>query len=324
MNPLQLVEILRGHKTYIQTHNFPDPDAIASAFGLQYFLKQHGIATDICYDGRIEKLSTKKMFSVFGIDILSKDDISDMKETDYIITVDSQKYNANLTDFIGDEVACIDHHPTVYACEYAYKDVRLVGACATLIAEYFYQTDTPMSVEVASCIAYGIKMDTSDFIRGATALDADMFAYVYKQADRQLLNTMYTNVMEFSDLKAYGAAIDNIHVYGEVGFAVIPFDCPDALVAIISDFILSLDVVDFSVIYAIRTDGIRFSVRSAKKGVDAGLVVKNALNGYGSGGGHSFMAGGFIPKENIPSLTEKRDYVIEQLFLRELREAVDE
>lgn len=35
MNPMELVEILKGHKTYIQTHNFPDPDAIASAFGLQ-------------------------------------------------------------------------------------------------------------------------------------------------------------------------------------------------------------------------------------------------------------------------------------------------
>ena len=29
MDPLQLVELLRGHRTYIQTHNFPDPDAIA-------------------------------------------------------------------------------------------------------------------------------------------------------------------------------------------------------------------------------------------------------------------------------------------------------
>ena len=42
MDPLQLVELLRGHRTYIQTHNFPDPDAIASAFGLQHFLNYHG------------------------------------------------------------------------------------------------------------------------------------------------------------------------------------------------------------------------------------------------------------------------------------------
>ena len=115
MDPLQLVELLRGHRTYIQTHNFPDPDAIASAFGLQHFLNYHGIKADICYDGKIERLSTRKMFDTFHIDILSKEDLDDMKKEDYIVTVDSQKYNANLTDFIGDEVACIDHHPTVIA-----------------------------------------------------------------------------------------------------------------------------------------------------------------------------------------------------------------
>lgn len=37
--PQDLIVLLKGHKTYIQTHNFPDPDAIASAYGLQYFLQ---------------------------------------------------------------------------------------------------------------------------------------------------------------------------------------------------------------------------------------------------------------------------------------------
>lgn len=319
MEPLQLVELLKGHKTYIQTHNFPDPDAVASAFALQNFLKQHGILTDICYDGRIEKLSTRKMITVFGIEAKSREEIENiMREEDYIIMVDSQKYNANITDFIGDEVACIDHHPTMIECEYAYKDVRQVGACASIIAEYFRQTDTPMDSVVAAALAYGIKMDTADFIRGATDLDVDMFAYVHRMADVQKLVTMYTNVMEFSDLKAYGAAIDSIQVYQNVGFAAIPFDCPDALIAIISDFILSLDVVDISIIYAVRRDGIKFSMRSALLEVDAGNVIDKALQGYGNGGGHPSMAGGFIPKENAERLAVNRDYKIQKLFLQQL------
>lgn len=319
MEPFQLIELLKGHKTYIQTHNFPDPDAVASAFALQNFLKQHGISTDICYDGRIEKLSTRKMITVFGIEAKSREEIEDiMREEDYIIMVDSQKYNANITDFIGDEVACIDHHPTMIECEYAYKDVRQVGACATIIAEYFRKTDTPMDSVVAAALAYGIKMDTADFIRGATELDVDMFAYVYRIADVQKLVTMYTNVMEFSDLKAYGAAIDSIQVYQNVGFAAIPFDCPDALIAIISDFILSLDVVDISIIYAVRSDGIKFSIRSALPEVDVGAVIDKALKGYGNGGGHPSMAGGFIPKENAERLAVNRDYKIQKLFLQQL------
>ena len=58
MDPLQLVELLRGHRTYIQTHNFPDPDAIASAIGLQHFLNYQGNKADICIDGKIKLLST--------------------------------------------------------------------------------------------------------------------------------------------------------------------------------------------------------------------------------------------------------------------------
>jgi hypothetical protein len=53
MEPLKLVELLKNHRVFIQTHNFPDPDAIASGFGLQYFLREHGVESTICYDGKI-------------------------------------------------------------------------------------------------------------------------------------------------------------------------------------------------------------------------------------------------------------------------------
>ena len=194
MDPMELIELLEGHKSYIQTHNCPDPDAVASAFGLQYFLKQHGVDAKICYDGTVEALSTKKMFEVFGIEILQADTIQDMTEEDYIVAVDSQKYNANMTDLIGDEVGCIDHHPTFISCIYKYKDIRLAGACSTLIADYFYRTHTQISPAAAAALAYGIKIDTNDFIRGVTDLDIDMFAYVYKQADVDKIETMYNPV----------------------------------------------------------------------------------------------------------------------------------
>ena len=79
-----------------------------------------------------------------------------------------------------------------------------------------------------------------------------------------------------------------------VGFTYIPFECPNSLVAIISDFILSLDVVDVAVVYSINSDGIKFSVRSEREDVDAGKLIYQALDGIGSGGGHAAMAGGFV------------------------------
>ena len=52
-----LVDILKGHRVLIQTHNCPDPDAMASAFGLQFLLERFGIKSVLVYDGVISKIS---------------------------------------------------------------------------------------------------------------------------------------------------------------------------------------------------------------------------------------------------------------------------
>lgn len=317
--PQDLIVLLKGHKTYIQTHNFPDPDAIASAYGLQYFLRQFGIDAILCYDGSIDKLSTKRMLTVFSMEILHADLLADMQESDYIVTVDGQKYNTNFTDLPGDEVACVDHHPQVRDCGYHYKDIRMAGACSSIVVSYYREMGIAIPPLVASALAYGIKMDTADFTRGATAFDAEMFAYAFETTDVEKLQEMYKNVMEFKDLRAYAAAIDNIKIYDRTGFACIPFDCPDALIAIISDFILALDVVDVSIVYSVRKDGLKFSVRSEVETVDAGKLVAAALSGYGSGGGHKAMAGGFVPNKSLDQIGQQYEFYIKEAFMKYIK-----
>ncbi len=310
----KLVEILSEGNVYIQTHNYPDPDAIASAFGLQKLLESFGITAKICYDGTAEKLSAQVMLSNFGIEMVSVHDLENMSETDKIVTIDSQKYNSNLTDLIGDEVACIDHHPTVIPCEYLYNDVRIVGACSSIIADYFFENGIIPDENTASALVYGIKLDTSDFSRGVTQFDVEMYAKLFPYADNDLLDRMKINTMEFADLKAYGSAIENIRVFGNVGYAFIPFECPDALIAMISDFILALDIIEFSVIYAVRGDGFKFSVRSEIPEMHAGKIVNSALADVGSGGGHARMAGGFAEGSRLPSDEALRNHEIRRLF----------
>lgn len=320
MNPMELVETLKDHTVYIQTHNFPDPDAIASAFGLQNFLAHHGVPSTLCYDGKIDRLSVKKMLETFGITMFSKNDVPNMTEDDYIVLVDSQKKNSNVTDLIGDEVACIDHHPIFFPYNYLYQDIRPVGSCSCLIASYFQSTDTPINPKCAAALAYGIKMDTADFTRGTTALDTEMLSFLFAHADWDLVSRMYCNTMEFNDLQAYGAAIQNIQIFDRTGFAYIPFNCAPALIAIISDFILSLDVVDIAIIYALQTEGIRFSIRSEQKRIHAGNLIARALKPYGDGGGHPSMAGGMIPAGNLPLLGEDIHTTIQEAFLAVISE----
>ena len=320
MNKLSdLVALCQGHTVYIQTHNFPDPDAIASAYGLQKLLALYGVESRLCYDGRIDKLSASKMLDAFQIQMLSYEQLlPEMSETDRIICVDSQKHSGNVTDFIGEEIACVDHHPTFVPVEYQYQDIRITGACASLIAEYFALSGNQPDSDTATALLYGLKMDTLQFTRGVTELDIRMFGFLFPLCDREKLDDLERNNMEFADLKAYGAAIESIVLYDKIGFSCVPFSCPDALIGILSDFILALVEVEVAVVFSFREDGIKLSVRSEDPDVHAGQLLHDALKDVGSGGGHASMGGGLIGADRLAELGNFPETYVKNLFLEAL------
>lgn len=313
----ELVKLCQGHRVYVQTHNFPDPDAIASAYGLKKLLALYDIESKLCYDGRIDKLSASKLLDAFQMQIYPYIDLlKEMKEDDYIICVDTQKHGGNVTDFVGDEVACIDHHPTFVPMEYKYQDIRMTGACASLIAEYYAKLGQSPDKDTATALLYGIKMDTLQFSRGVTELDIEMFRFLFPFCDNEKLAKLERNNMEFADLRAYGAAIESIELYDKTGFSCIPFSCPDALIAILADFILALVEVEVAVVFSYREDGIKISVRSEDPKIHAGNLLHEALTGLGNGGGHAAMAGGFIRRDKVENLGNYPKDAIRNMFLK--------
>lgn len=320
----QLADLCRGHTVYIQTHNFPDPDAIASAFGLQKLLEIYDIPSTLCYEGQIDKLSSSKMLEEFPIEMVPYDQLkASMRPEDYIICVDSQKHSGYITDFVGDEVACIDHHPTsesAKSVEYLYRDVQEdLGACATLIAGYYASLKLEPSPDVATALLYGLKMDTLQFTRKVTEQDIQMFQFLFPFCDEEKLNRLGQNNMELEDLKAYGAAITSMEIYGRVGFSHIPFPCPDAMIAILADFILSLVEVEVAVVSSQREDGIKISVRSEVSSIHAGNLIHDALEGVGGGGGHPPAAAGRISPDKLPLLGKSPEHFIRERFTELLK-----
>ena len=130
--------------------------------------------------------------------------------------------------------------------------------------------------------------------------------------------------MEFADLKAYGAAIESIELYDKTGFSCIPFPCPDALIAILSDFILALIEVEVAVVFSFREDGVKLSVRSEDPAVHAGDLLHEALKDIGNGGGHASMGGGFISKDRLPELGHYPKDFIRNLFLNTMAKGTPE
>ena len=151
-----------------------------------------------------------------------------------------------------------------------------------------------------------------------TPLDIEMFGFLYPLCDHAKLTRLERNHMEFTELKAYGAAIENIRLYGRAGVSFIPFSCPDGLVGAVSDFLLSLDEVDVAVVCSQRQDEIRISVRSEIQEVHAGYLIRRALKGIGDGGGHACMAGGLISGKDLPKLGNFPEDTISHLFLEAL------
>lgn len=314
----ELIALLRGHRVFIQTHNFPDQDAIASAFGLQVLLRHFGIETTICHHGAVERAVTANMVTELGIEMLGDelDEGSMMTEKDYIITVDSQKGSGNIDDLIGDEVACIDHHPTFVAVEdYKFMDVRIVGSCSTIIADYYRECGVEISENVATALLYGLKCDTRNFTRGVTPLDVEIYGYLFPKSNHQQIRRYQAAEIEYSELNAFSDSLRHIEIYNEVGFAYLNFSCKEGFIATVSDFILDIDLVKFVVVYTHRPNGFKFSVRSELDELDAGKIISEALKDVGSGGGHKTMAGGFADEEKILAMSIDYNKVIQNLFL---------
>lgn len=324
MNYLEeVIANISTKRVFIQTHNFPDPDAIACAYGLSELLKAKGVDAEICYKGSIERTVTAKMVRLLNINVKEYMRSDEFNEEDEIILVDAQKGNSNIIDMNGHEIICIDHHPIYEHIDYRFSDIRPdVGACASIIASYYFDNNIDMSKEVATALLYGIKMDTADMKRGVSQLDLDMFYKLYMMADRNILTDLDSSVLHFDDIKAYKDALSTIDIREDVCFACAGYECKESLIAAICDFTLTLDGINLSIVYSPKKDGIKLSIRSGGKYLSGVMTVK-ALKGIGTGGGHDNMAGGYVPygKEEGVKVSEadivRLEREIKERFLKE-------
>ena len=313
-----LISNITSNKVYIQTHDFPDPDAVASAFGLQRLLQNYNIEATICYKGKIDRYNTRKMMELFDIKAVNIDRMAELPVGAQVILIDAQKNSGNIYDLPCDKVISIDHHPIVQYYPYIYADIRgSVGACASIIASYYFNNSVPMSEEVATALLYGIKIDTAQLTRSVSPLDLEMFSQMFYKTNKKYMNELESSTIEVEDLQAYASAISSITIEDCVSFANTGRDCPEALIAEIADFMVTVNGVNLAVVYSVRTEGIKISIRCDKKsGCHAGRIVVEALEGIGTGGGHSLMAGGYISLRNRMESVETLLEIVRENFKR--------
>ena len=258
-----------------------------------------GISAQIVYNREIEKADTCKMKELFEIPLLHHSKVETLGEEDWAVIVDAQKGNTNLLDLPTDEVACVDHHELRADSSYRFTDIRPeIGACSTIISEYFFENDIAIPPLVATALLYGIFIDTDNLSRGVSSLDVEMFYKLYPAADKGKLAVLRGSQITHKDLILYAEAFRNVETYGCLAFLKIQ-EANYSLIGAANDFVLSIDTVNVSIAYSVRSGGIKISIRSTLNTVYANELVRFITADIGFGGGHRHMAGGFIPIANV-------------------------
>lgn len=296
---------------YIQTHNFPDHDAVSAAFGLQHLLTNFDITSRLIYEGDIQRESLANMIKSLRIDIRHNSEYQ-IKEEDLIIIVDGCKGNKNVTNLIGDEIAVIDHHQVVSPEDVHFSDIRSdYGACCSIIFSYYGALSVDMTQDVATALMIGINMDTLLLTRGVSPFDLDAYSKLYRLADILYVNSVLRNQVQTKDLTFFKYALDKVVIKNTFAFCYFPDGCNQNLLGILGDFFLSLQEVDFVALCALNNEKINFSLRSEEPQWDASTIIQRVLSDIGFGGGHVDRAGGMMPDATL-----FKENLIYQKFLR--------
>lgn len=292
----ELVDFIKNEEfVFIQTHDFPDHDAIASAFGLQYFFSSLGIKSKLVYEGTIQRDSLKKFINDLQIDVRHISECK-MAKKDKVILVDGAKGMKNMTDLPGDEIAVIDHHQNQESADVEFHDIRpSYGACSTVIASYFKDFEIEIPANLATAFLIGINFDTQQLTRGVSPKDLEVYFDCYQNGDIDYVTGVLRNNITLNDLKYFRYLIDNLECYDRLGFCFFHQGCSQNLLGLLGDFVLSLSEIDFVVLCAKNDERINFSLRSEIPSWNAAKIIQQLLQGIGFGGGHAEMAGAVVP-----------------------------
>lgn len=283
----------------IVTHDDPDPDSIASAVALAFLLeKQLGLRTTTAYGGIIGRAENKTMVRLLSLDLSPLREV-ETGQYDAIALVDAQPGagNVSLPSEITPTVV-IDHHSDVRSVLEGVPFVDLRGGCgatSTILTNYLVAAHLDPGSRVATALFYGIKADTMGLARGAGQPDVQAYLYLLPLADTKVLAQIEQAQVPLAYFQAFERALERTFIYDDVVICNLgTMDWPD-LAAEMADFLLRWEGARWIVCMGLFNDEVVVSVRTNDIEASAGRVVQNVLEGLGTGGGHSLMAGGRVP-----------------------------
>ncbi len=318
---MRLCDLDKYERITIQCHDNPDPDALASAFGLQRYFEQKGKSARIIYSGQFKIRKSNLMLMIKELDIPVSYYPADKGRIEgLLLTVDCQYGQGNVAKLEADDIAVIDHHNGIAdtpLCEIRPE----LGSCSTLIWKMMSDEGIDILNDRALCTAlyYGLMTDTGNFSELSHPLDRDMRdCLICNEAQIR----MFTNSnISLEEMRITGEALAGYETLSTYSCGILKADeCDPNILGIISD--MALQVAEFNVViaYGHVSGGYKLSVRTCTREVMADEFIRFVTADVGSGGGHDFKAGGFISEDKLAknhpgmSFPDYLDDVIKKYF----------
>ncbi|MCB0173167.1 MAG: bifunctional oligoribonuclease/PAP phosphatase NrnA [Anaerolineae bacterium] len=307
-----VLEAHRGERHVIVLHDYPDPDAIASAFAHALLSTQFEIETTIIYNGKISHQQNIAMVRILGIDLTRYDQPIDLKQFDGAIFVDNQGTSAEkivqaLEEAGVPPLIVVDHHELQERLKAEFSDIRRIGSSSTIYAEYLrdlVQLDKSQKahIMVATALTQGIITDTGGFIRAGVE-DFYAAAYLSSYNDADLLGQIMSQsrsrqVMDIIRRALEGRLVAESYSIASIGY--VRSEDRDAIPQA-ADFLLTEENIHTAIVYGIVTDEERGealvgSLRTSKITIDPDAFIKDTFGKDWSGnyfGGGKISAGAF-------------------------------
>ncbi|MCU0545923.1 MAG: bifunctional oligoribonuclease/PAP phosphatase NrnA [Oscillatoriaceae cyanobacterium Prado104] len=330
----QMLDKHRGDRQLILLQDFPDPDALSSAWTYKLIAQQYDIHSDIIYAGALshqENIALVKLTALplqrWTIDVAKTKDLSAYGGC---VFIDNQGTTCQLTNLVlsaGIPIAAvIDHHSLQGEIDAEFADLRpQIRATATILTEYLQAgmlvLDGSISqhVKCATALMHGLRSDTNA-LRQAEEEDFLAAAYLSRFYDSQLLNAVLQSsrskwVMDAIERSLKHRIVRNNFSIAGIGY--LRYDDRDSIPQA-ADFLVTEENVHTAVVYGIvhdRDEEIEVvigSLRTTKLTLDPDEFIKEAFGqdaqGRFFGGGRS-QAGGFeIPVGFLSGGNENSDY----------------
>lgn len=310
-----LAEVLgrhRGERHILVLQEYPDPDAIASAFAHKLISREFDIEVDLVYSGRLSHQQNVALVKLLGIELRRYEAGMSLRPYQGAVFVDHQGTTAEglvaaLEEAEVPILIVVDHHEPQRRMEPEYADLRRIGATSTIYAEYLEQglvqldkADQDHRV-AATALMHGLLTDTAGFVRAGPA-DFQAAGYLSEYRDADVLSEILSQDRPKGVMEVIHQALGNrmiVESFSLAGTGYLRAEDRDAIPQA-ADFLLTEQNVHSAIVYGIVTEENREtlvgSMRTSKLTLDPDEFIKDALGKDVSGryfGGGRPLAGGF-------------------------------